>query len=312
MSVVVREISDDEYRLFIDKYKKETPLWLLPSLVTCYKDKKLLVAQRGQQMVGFWVVPLDGNNLSLIARREFRYLPYCSPFLLDNDNLKRREVMEEFFKLLIRTCDQINLPFGAGFTDLAAIQGLGGYVEWRHTHHLENFFEDRKIPSRLRNHIKYAKDNIEIIKTSNHTQFDFIQAIKGTDQEQETRKRSAINLLNNDNAAIFVAFNKNEICSGIFVAFDANSAYLMHSWQTVNTPRGTISALIYEAAKWVLDEKKLKVFDFEGSVVQAIDYYYSGFNCKIIPYGHVFWSKDKEGLYKMIDRSINIPGRITL
>ena len=56
---------------------------------------------------------------------------------------------------------------------------------------------------------------------------------------------------------------------------------MMHSWQLEDTPRGTISKLIFEAVRWTFDVKKLKVFDFEGSVINNIDYFFCGFNANI-------------------------------
>jgi hypothetical protein len=306
MNINVREIDQSEFQSLTTSWGKKLPLWLLAKLVTCYQDKKCLIAHRGNCLVGIWVVPMERK----IARRQFRHFPYASPFLVEQDNLKRREVMHELLKYLTGNCVEINLPFDPDFTDLAPVQGMGAFVEWRHTHVLKNPLEYQKMPSRLRNHIKNAKKFIRIVSGFNQDQFNFDAAIRGTKEEQQARKENAVNMLSNRQAIIFSAFKNKKLCGGILIAFDSDNAYLMHSWQTKDAPRGTVSTLIYEGANWILTEKLLHQFDFEGSVFQQIDYYYCGFNAQIRPYGHVFWSKEKDGLFTMVEKSINIPGRM--
>ncbi|KKS52117.1 MAG: hypothetical protein UV19_C0024G0003 [Parcubacteria group bacterium GW2011_GWA2_42_28] len=306
MNISIREISQSEYQSLTTNWEKKLPLWLSPKLITCYQDKKCLVAYRGNYPVGVWVVPMERK----IARRRFRHFPYASPFLLEQDNLKRREVVYGLLKHLIENCAEINLPFDPDFTDLAPVQGLGAFVEWRHTHLLKNPLEYQKMPSRLRNHIKNAQKLVRIVSGFDQDQFNFEAAIKGVEEERQARKENAVNLLNNHQAIIFSALKNKNLCGGIFISFDSDNAYLMHSWQTKSTPRGTMSALIYEGVNWILTEKLLRQFDFEGSLFQQIDYYYSGFNAEIRPYGHVFWNKEKDRLFAMVEKSINIPGRL--
>jgi hypothetical protein len=310
MSIQIREVKQIDYESLAVNFEKEIPLWLLPKFITCYKEKMLLVAYRGNRLVGLWVVPISITEGQKIAQREYRYLPYSSPYLFEQDNLKRREVVYGLFKYLTENCNKINLPFDPGFKDFAPIQGLGALVEWRHTHVIKAPFEYQKMSSRLRNHIRSAKKLVKIEFSKDQSKFNFDEAIKGLKKEQQARRELAINLLRNNQAIIVTAYKKKKICSGILIALDANTAYMLHSWQAVDAPRGTVSALILEAVNWAISEKRVKQYDFEGSVLQKIDYYYSGFNCEISPYGHVFWSKDQDELFGLIQKSINIPGRL--
>lgn len=306
MNISVREIDQSEYQSLATNWGGKLPLWLLPKLITCYQDKKHLIAYRGNCPVGIWAVPMEGK----IVRRRFRHFPYASPFLVEQDNLKRREVVYELMKYLTENYVEINLPFDPDFKDLAPAQCLGAFVEWRHTHLLKNPLEYQKMPSRLRNHIINAKKFVRIVSGFDQDQFNFDAAIKGAKEERQARKENAVNMLNSHRAIIFSALKNKKLCGGIFIAFDSNNAYLMHSWQANGAPRGTMSALIYEGVNWTLAEKLLRQFDFEGSVFQQIDYYYCGFNAEIRPYGHVFWSNKKNGLFTMVEKSINIPGRL--
>lgn len=306
MNIKIRDVDQREYQSLAVNWGKKLPLWLLPQLITCYQDKKCLIAFRGNRPVGIWVVPMERK----IARRRFRHFPYASPFLADQDNLKRRQVIYELMRYLTENCVEINLPFDPDFTDLASAQGLGAFVEWRHTHVLKNPLEYQNMPSRLRNHIKNAKKFVRIASGFDQDQFNFNAAIKGTKEERQARKENAVNMLKNRQAIIFSALKNKKLCGGILISFDSDNAYLMHSWQAKGAPRGTMSTLIYEGANWMLTEKLLHQFDFEGSVFQEIDYYYCGFNAEIRPYGHVFWSNEKDKLFTMVEKSINIPGRL--
>lgn len=309
MRIQINELNQKEYEKLLGNWS-DLPLWLQPKLISCYKNKMLLVAYRGNFLVGVWVVPLIITNKRRMARREYRFFPYSSPYLFDNDNLKKREIVYELFKYLTNKCDDINLPFDPTFKEFAPIQSLGAFVEWRHTHITNRPIEYQKISSRLRNHIKNARKLSKIKLFNDYTNFDFDKAIKGSKKEQDARQKSAINLLKNDNAKIVSAYLENKVCAGIFIAIDSTTAIMMHSWQSCDAPRGVLSALILGGIDWALTKQNLKRYDFEGSILQNVDYYYSGFNCEIESYGHVFWSKNKLFLHEMIDKSINISERL--
>ena len=55
---------------------------------------------------------------------------------------------------------------------------------------------------------------------------------------------------------------------------------------------------------------KIKYFDFEGSVINEIDDFFSNFNANIVNYPYVIYSNNKEQFYNLINRAINIEGRI--
>lgn len=310
MDVQVRIIDTEKYNKAVSDFKGKLPLWLRPEFIDCYRKHTILIAEKGTQVMGVWVIPFTTRGNKKTARREYRFFPYSSPFILTKDNLIRRKITNILFTSLIDLCDEINLPFDPSFRDLSIIQGLGGYVEWRHTHHLSKPLVLEQMTGRLRNHIINAKKQMKIDISENPSDFNFDIAIQGSAEEKKLRKNLALKLLASKNAIIIIAKNP-DVCGGILVAFDDNCAYMVHSWQKEVVPRGTISALIFDAVNWVFAHS-LCQFDFEGSVLQSIDYFFSGFNGDIIPYGHLFWSKNKEGLYDLINKSMNISGRLII
>ncbi|MDD4937405.1 MAG: hypothetical protein PHX34_00075 [Candidatus Shapirobacteria bacterium] len=309
MSLSIKEVSLNEYTDTAHLFKN-IPLWADPKIISCYKNKLILVVNEGTEIRGVWVIPFIQNNGIKIAKRNFRFLPYSSPYILEKDNLKRREIVDVFIKYATQVFNSIYLPFDMDFFDFSPIQARGALVEWRHNHVLTEVIDLKRINSRLRNHIRSSQKSVKILIDDNLDNFNFDIAIKGSDEEKEQRKQLAIDLINQNKAIIISAKNKQKICAGVLMSFDDRTSYLMHSWQLQNTPRGTISNLIFEASKWTFEEKHLKYFDFEGSVIQKIDYFFDGFNAKITPYGFVHWSTDEKNLYNLINKSINIDGRL--
>lgn len=310
MGVLIEEVDFDTYSKRVESLSDVLPIWLSPRLVTVYKEKIILVATSGKEIRGIWVVPITLQNGLRLAKRKYRFFPYSSPIFFDKDNLKRRAVMEKLFEYVGKKCESVYLPLAPDFKETATLQSQGALIEWRHTHILSKPISDSQIDSRLRNHIKNAKNNLEVSFEESPDNFNFDLAIKGDLDEQKQRKESAINLINNKQAVVVTARKDGKLCAGIMLAFDKNTAYMMHSWQAEGAPRGTISDLIYESVNWTFKTGKLKYFDFEGSVIQNIDYFFSGFNAEIVPYGFIHWSHDKAELYSLIDRSINIEGRL--
>lgn len=51
-------------------------------------------------------------------------------------------------------------------------------------------------------------------------------------------------------------------------------------------------------------------FDFECSVIDKIDDFFMSFNADIITYPYIIFSKTKDGFEKLVNRSINIDGRV--
>ena len=139
---------------------------------------------------------------------------------------------------------------------------------------------------------------------------DLILQLKGTAQEINNRSKMAINLIKNRNGKVFTAFKNNKAIAGVIIVFDYNSAILLHSWQNKDTERGTIPYLIYYAILWCFKNLNIKYFDFEGSVIKTIDDFFAEFNTEILIYPYIHFGKNKDELFKIIDRSINIDGRI--
>ena len=140
--------------------------------------------------------------------------------------------------------------------------------------------------------------------------FDFDIAIHGTKKEQECRKKNALNLLKHHKAIIFTGYYEGKPIIGNMVTFDNEWVYGLHAWQVDKVPRGSGPYIIYSISKWAFEEKGLKYFDFEGSVMQSIDNYFCNFNAEQIIYPYIHFGRTKKELDELIEISRNIDGRL--
>jgi hypothetical protein len=309
MSVKVSSISFDEYLHIYQKLNSDMRIWYIPSYIIFYEDVKILIAKKGDAIVGIWIVPMLKKNDAVCAERNYRYFPYCAPLIFEKDNLATRNIIKEFFVYLQKICQYIEIPMDTYTSNISIIQSLGAVIELRHTHVLES--KEIKLTSRLKNHINYAARNTSLVFGDSIDDFKFDIAIRGSLEEINKRKSLATQLISEDKGIIISAKNLSGILvAGVFIMLDSECAYWMHTWQESNSPRGIIALLVKAAVEYTFDVRNLKKFDFEGSVMQNVDYFFSGFNANIISYGYIHWSKDEFELLNLVLQSRNIEGRL--
>lgn len=297
----------------IEKEKKlELPIWSSSKNTIYYEDRLILTAWKGDELKGVFNVPIKKENNIEIVDRGLRFFPYASPIIFETDNIKRREITLLMFKYLVDNYNKISLPLFPEFKDIAPIQSLGIFTECWHTHTLTEELKIENVSSRLRNHINNALKQIDIVVDEDYENYSYDKAIKGPKAEQDIRSKSGINLIKNGNGFFVTGIDKKtgKKMGGIMIAYDKDWAYLLHSWRDKDAPRGIIPALIQKATQISFNEKKVRIFDFEGAVIQNIDIFFSGFNANITTYPYLFWAKDRKEYEKLIEESINIEGRL--
>jgi hypothetical protein len=302
----IRSINSDEYINILKRNKISIPIWA--SFYACkhYQEKEIIVLDDDGIDIAVFLLPLSNSTW---VRRSLRFFPYSSPiFLKSLTLLQQKRVLKIIFNYIFNKYDHVFIPLDLNFKCIAAIQSEGGFVEMRHTHVLFEPLDLIKLDGKLRNHIKNAKKNIEII-INDHTDFDFNMAIKGNEEEIKKRTSLAKELLDNKVAFSMVAKNNNKAVAGLIIMFDEQTAYLLHSFNTKEI-RGIIPYLILEATTYAFHNLKIKTFDFEGSVIDDIDNFFSSFNTNISTYPYIIYAKEEDELFKLILRSKDIEGRI--
>lgn len=307
---VVKSINEFEYSKIIKKIN-DIPLYMNINAIKFYEKNEFVKVTKGNEIICLFAFPLyKNNNGDIWVKRNFRFLPYCSPlFLKKLDTIHYKRVIYELFKYIFQKYSVVYLPLDPSFKYISSLQNLGAFIECRSTNIVKSNFESQ-LNSKVKNHINHAKKIVSITEDDNYKKFRFDIAIKGTAQEINNRSKMAINLIKNRNGKVFTAFKNNKAIAGVIIVFDYNSAILLHSWQNKDTERGTIPYLIYYAILWCFKNLNIKYFDFEGSVIKTIDDFFAEFNTEILIYPYIHFGKNKDELFKIIDRSINIDGRI--
>lgn len=310
--LIIKELKSEEFEDLVNKKNIDLPLWANPQITIYYELRKFLTIWKGDELKGIFVVPVMIRNNKYMVNRKFRFFPYVTPIIFEKDNVKRREIVFEFFKYLVENFDEISLPMFPEFKDIAPIQSLSIFAEYWHTHVLQNKLELNNVSSKLRNHINKAELEIEIKIDDDYSTYLYNRAIKGPENEIEIRSKSGINIIKKGKGFFIRGINKitGMEVGAIMVAYDSKWAYLLHSWRDEMAPRGIIPLLIMKATEICFDTLKVETFDFEGAVIQDIDVFFSGFNATIVPYAYLYWAKDKARFYELLNYSINIPGRL--
>lgn len=304
-------ISLEEYKNDLENITENIPVWIDPLTIECYKNKEIIKVTLDELPLVYYVVPYYIKNNKKWAERKYRFFAYLSPFfVMDCPNKKRKEAIYLIYKYIFENYDYMYMPLHPNFTEISAIQGLGAFIESRHTHVLNGTLDLNKLDSKLRNNVKSASKKLKLTIDYDPSKFNFDIAIHGSKEEKKLRKEHALNLLRNHKAIIFTGYYNDEPIIGNIVTFDNEWVYGLHAWQVDKVPRGSGPFIIYSISKWAFEEKKLKYFDFEGSVMLSIDDYFCNFNAKQIIYPYIHYGKEKTKMLELIDISHDIEGRL--
>lgn len=300
-----------QYKNDIKKLDINIPVWIDPVSIECYKNKEIIRINLDNIPLAYYVVPFYTKNGKLWAEREYRYFAYLSPFFIrECPNKKKKEAVYMIYKYIFDKYDYMYMPLHPDFTEISPIQGLGAFMESRHTHILTDVLNLNNLDSKLRNNIRSASKKITVTIDFDPNKFNFDIAIHGSDGEKKNRKEHAMNLLKNHKAIIFTGYYEGEPIIGNMVTFDNEWVYGLHAWQVDKVPRGSGPFIIYSISKWAFETKKLKYFDFEGSIMLSIDDYFCNFNAKQIIYPYIHYGKNKNEMLELIDISHDVEGRL--
>lgn len=299
-------INEMEYINLLRNNIKNIPIWTDLEVLNCYEEKELIKVCKGDNVLAIFLIPLNNNGV----RRKFRFFPYCMPIILSNtNNMKKKEIYKLIFNYIFSKYDYTFIPLHPEFKIISSISSEAGFVEMRHTHILENSSKTIEFNSKLKNHIRSAEKKVLINLDCDASTFDYDLAIKGTEEERNERSILAKKLLDSKKSFLVKAIYNNEIIAGIQVIYDNEWAYLLHSYQKEKI-RGTIPLLINTAIIECFNNLNIKFFDFEGSVIDEIDDFFSSFNTKVITYPYVIHANSEEKFLELIKRSKNIKGRV--
>lgn len=306
----IEEISLNEYTKIINEKNTYVPIYMQPDAIKFYKKVEIIKICKSNNIVALYAYPVFQAGEELWVKREYRFLPYSSPLFFDEyDTLELKKICYEIFKYMFQKYKVTYIPLEPNFKSISSIQSLGGFIEERSTNIVQEKIDFVNLSSKLKNHIRHAEKTVKIDITQDCNEFNYESAIKGNEEEQYNRKKMARFLVKKKKGVIVNAYENGENIAGALIIYDMKSAYLLHTWQNIDTTRGTIPLIIYKAINWCFENLKINTFDFEGSVIDSIDDFFATFNTKISVYPYIHFAQESDDLIKIIKRSINITGR---
>ena len=227
----------------------------------------------------------------------------------------KKKIITEIIQVLPSNIKLIDYKFSPQFKYFLPFHWLGFDINPRISYQLALNKKNDEIylnySSRIKTDIKKAKKN-------NLTYFE-------SEQVDELLKLSYLNgILTLDNCNTFMTLWKEIIarkkgyCSyvrgangeiyagGAFIKDRNNIIFILLSTKQKFKNLGPTSFLIHESIKKANQNKQFKYFDFEGSMIESVEYFFKGFNPKPITYYNI--KKNKLGfiypIYKKISNSL--------
>jgi hypothetical protein len=273
----------------VPRIDADQPLWASDLAGNAYPHTATLTARNGPTLMGVWIVPLRFHGQSIHVEREARTLPYCSPYIAAKHPQRRRDIMEAMLEEVLAHAATVSLPMSPGFYDVTMAGHVGLGVDWRHTHEIELTSDARwrqAYAAKVRNHIAFARRHVSLATERHGEGFDFERGLVAQTAHQVTIRRDFIHSLPHRGGSVIccTALAKGKPVGQALVVCDLSIAYLFHSWFDRTGPRGVPSLLIDSVAERARDVGRCRVLDLEGSVIESVDYYMSGFGGAITPY----------------------------
>lgn len=217
-----------------------------------------------------------------------------------------REVCKEIIEKLPQV-DAYAQNFHYSFTNWLPFYWEGFNQTTFYTYVLENLQDHEMLFSgfkeNIRREIRKAEKKVKVYRGDSIEDF-FLMVKKTFDRQNQTvpydltllKRLDAACRKENCRKIFFAADERNRIHSAIYVIWDSECAYyLMGGGDPDLRNSGATSLLMWEAIKFA--SSVTKSFNFEGSMIQPIERFFSGFGANQKPYFHI--SKTNSTLLKI-------------
>jgi len=258
-------------------------------------------------------------------RTSYAYHPPLTPYLgvIFKDGKEKyitelsnkKQVYEEIAGILKKDFDSIYIKFTPYFVDLQPFILEGYSVDVRYTYilNIDNLQEvwNEMSPKRRNNINKAKKEGITVEGGGN---FDDIFSMQQKSFERqgkvlgfrEVASRYHNILSEKGKCKLFLARNINvEPIAGVYIIWDnKRSYYILGGYDYEKSHHGALVLALWEAIKFTCEKLGLKQFDFEGSMIPAVEKFFRKFGGILTPYYTVTWQNKKF-------RVINFTGKVT-
>ena len=295
---LTRELPNEQLELIAEN---EGNIFNTYSWLKLFGEKLVLFAiESGSGEIMGGLALFRENRLGLAYYRNPPYTPYAGPFVRIRAQ-NYAEKLHEWKKILSALAEHllrvnsslISFTLNPGIIDTQPFIWSKFKVNPRYTYILDLTMDineiQKNMSSERRNEIRNAiKDGLIVRR------IDEPGIIKGLIKKTFARQNKALphekyldkilfDFATPDNSFLFACFCDDKPTSGVFVVHDKHSAYLLLSGYDSETKhRGAGTYTLFEAIKYA-QQLGLRYFDFEGSMVPNIEFFYRGFGGKLTP-----------------------------
>lgn len=258
---------------------------------------KLYGAFKNNVLIGAIPIPLFhkyGTNFIYPPK----LTPYLGPFFLANKEEKtctkisrEKEINDKFTNALKEYGHCLYYPFSHNNLDLQPFKwdnfGIGvHYTYLLKLHNLNKVLDD--MDKKRRNDItKRAKQKYTIKNGGIEDNIELINQTMRRQGQPLIDKRILLAIFKeckkHNNCEIFTMYDETDTpSSSLLLVWDTKRSYYLGSGIRGNS-RGDLSLLLLEAIRYTKEKLNLSEFDFEGSDVKSIEFFFRGFGGQLSP-----------------------------
>jgi hypothetical protein len=219
-----------------------------------------------------------------------------------NQISKEKEIHAALAQTLKDHYDWVRFQLHPSIVDLQPMiwAGYSSSVRYTYILHLDDLTQTwEEMEKRRRNDIHRAeRDGISVEKSDDFN--GFFELVQKTFQRQKLQAgfcKAAFGihdqLKNRKQSQIFIAKDEqHRPIAGVYIVWDHRRAYyLLGGYDPAIGHTGASAIAMWKAIQFVAEELRLSEFDFEGSMVPAIEQFFRKFGGRLTPYYSVSWAR---------------------
>jgi lipid II:glycine glycyltransferase (peptidoglycan interpeptide bridge formation enzyme) len=301
----VRELKADEHKGFFDLALEKGNIFTSRQWTAIYGKQLLLMglfSKKADQLIGGFCMYTD-RKFGITYLRTPPFNPHISVFYVDrstnpaNVSSFRKKIIFAIADFVTQSGKAlVNLSFPPTEQDMQPMIWSKLNISLRYTYQVQLNQDEKKIlgnfsPERRNDLTKAAKDGVTVTRAENFVEVeDMINktyAANNLRTYPDILKKIFSEFANADNSCGFLAHHNGKPIACSFIVYNAHMAYyILGGYDRENSHHGAGALCIWEAIK-EMKQRNVKVFDFEGSMVPAIESFFRGFGGTITPFYQV-------------------------
>ena len=272
----VTEPDHKNWDVLLARNNKDEIEAVFPFLTGCKRGVRYAITPQLTQYVGLWIADKEGETMTDRLSREKK---------LQNDILSQLEALHLNF---------FDVRFPLTYTYWSPFYWAGYKQETRYTYRIEDLSDIEKVYEQLDNvkkrHIRAAEKQLEVRYDMSAADFYRLQCLQwgSKDQKNVASERLITHLIDtarSRNQGFIVSAGEagGEIHAAYFIPYDSHSAYeLISAIHPLHRTSGGSVLALWSAIRKA--SEVTKAFDFEGSMIEAVEHNNRQFGGLPVPY----------------------------